>query len=262
MKKFVILFLMGLLLSSFSTVSALELKGKFAVSGLGTLALPIGDFAKEEEEGGAAKSGYGFGGNFEYFITDNISIGGSFTYRRFGVKTGDAEEGFGELLEWMFESDLPGVRATSDIDAKYEITSFGVFGKYLFTPSPQVSPYLKFGLGSGKLKTSVDKFSGHLLYQDKRIPYEGSVDLDDISKAYVDIGGGILYQLSENIVLTGEVLFSRLMTDGADQKFDMEMEGRGAGIQVWGTAEWEDKFCDADYMSAFVGLTVLFGGTK
>ncbi|MCK4427066.1 MAG: hypothetical protein KAW16_01130, partial [candidate division Zixibacteria bacterium] len=101
MKKYVLFFLMGLLLASFSTVSASDLKGKFAVSGLGTLALPIGDFAKEEEEGGAAKSGYGFGGNFEYFVTDNISIGGNFTYRRFGMKTGDAEEGLGELIEWM-----------------------------------------------------------------------------------------------------------------------------------------------------------------
>ena len=148
MKKYAILFLMGLLLPSFSTSSASGLKGKIALSGTGGLGLPLGDFADEDK--GAAKSGFGLGGNFEYFLTDNVSIGGNFTYRKHDVKT----EGLGEGLKEI-EQSYPGAMVAVDIDGDHKITSFGVFGKYLFTASPQVSPYLKFGLGMGKLISQV-----------------------------------------------------------------------------------------------------------
>jgi hypothetical protein len=64
MKKYIILFLIGLFLASFSTASALDLKGKFAVSGNGGLAIPIGDMADCEK--GAAKMGFDLYGTAEY----------------------------------------------------------------------------------------------------------------------------------------------------------------------------------------------------
>lgn len=179
------------------------------------------------------------------------------------MKTEEMAEELEKELESGLQPLFPGATATAHVDGEHKITSFGVFATYLVTTAPQVSPYLKFGLGSGKLKTSVDEFSGHLLYQDKRIPYEGSLELDDISKAYVDIGGGILYQLSENIVLTGEVLFSRLMTDGAQAENEIE-ENFSAMGQTW---EGKEKIrgeyeYNTDYVSAFAGLTFFFGGKK
>ena len=106
MKKYMILFLIGLLLPSFSTVSASGLKGKFALSGNGGLGLPMVDFADEKK--GAAKSGFGFGGNFEYFITDNVSIGGSLTYRKHDMKTEEMREELEKELESGLQPLFPG----------------------------------------------------------------------------------------------------------------------------------------------------------
>lgn len=255
MKKYVSLFLVGLVLISFSSVSALDLKGKFAVSGNGGLGLPVGDFADEDK--GAAKSGFGFGGNFEYFLTDNVSIGGNFTYRKHDVKT----EGLGEGLKEIEES-LPGAMVAVDIDGDHKITSFGAFGKYLFTASPQVSPYLKFGLGMGKLKSVLD-LSGSVFYEGEAIAWDASTDIDVDFRAYVDMGGGILYQLSESIALTGEVLYTHLMTDGANGEMDMEITVSGMGQNIEEKEKGKGEYgVDTDYISAFVGLTILLGGTR
>jgi opacity protein-like surface antigen len=255
MKKYAILFLMGLLLASFSTASASGLKGKIALSGNGGLGLPLGDFADEDK--GAAKSGFGLGGNFEYFLTDNVSIGGNFTYRKHDVKT----EGLGEGLKEI-EQSYPGAMVAVDIDGDHKITSFGAFGKYLFTASPQVSPYLKFGLGMGKLKSVLD-LSGSVFYEGEAIAWDASTDIDVDFRAYVDMGGGILYQLSESIALTGEVLYTHLMTDGANGEMDMEITVSGMGQHIEEKEKGKGEYgVDTDYISAFVGLTILLGGTR
>lgn len=262
MKKYVTLFLIGLLLPSFSTVSASGLKGKFALSGNGGLGLPMGDFADEKK--GAAESGFGFGGNFEYFITNNVSVGGNFTYRKHGMKTEEMEQELESELEWEFQQLLPGATATADINkGEHKITSFSAFGKYLFTASPQISPYLKFGLGMGKLKSCIKDISGVISYETEQITYDASTEMDLDLAAYVDIGGGILYQLSESVALTGEVLYTHLMTDGAEGDMEMEVTlsymGQTMGEKVKGKGKYG---VDTDYISAFVGLTVLFGGKK
>lgn len=203
-----------------------------------------------------------FGGNFEYFVTDNISIGGNFTYRKHDVKTEELGEEFEKELESEIEQIFPGATVTADIDGEHKITSFGVFGKYLFTASPKVSPYLKFDLGMGKLKPLLD-FSGSISYQGERITYAASTGIDVDFRAYVDIGGGILYQLSESIALTGEVLYTHLMTDGVEGDAEMELNvsymGQTMGGKEKGRGEYE---YNTDYISAFVGLTFLLGGKK
>jgi opacity protein-like surface antigen len=261
MKKYVILFLIGLILTSFSTVSALDLKGKFALTGIGNLALPMGDFGDEADyedelaEKGSAKLGFGFGGNFEYFVTDNIAIGGNFTWRKYGMKT--------ENLKEALESEVEEYGLTAEVDGHHTITSFGVFGKYVFTiASPKMAPYVKFGLGKGKVKSVID-WSAAASYEGETYKYEYSLEADVESRTYVDMGGGILYELSENIAFTGEVLYTHLMSDKADLEVDWEEKYSypGGSEQYKGKEKDELQF-NADNISAFVGLTFFFGGTK
>jgi len=170
-------------------------------------------------------------------------------------------------LESLPDEDLEGITITANADGNHKVTSFGVFGKYLFTTSSQIVPYLKFGLGIAKLKPSLD-ISGSVLYSD---PYYGDVEMDyDISaerevdsKMYVDIGGGILYELSPNIALTGEVLYTHLMTDGAGGHVDMRYTVSYMGENEREKEKFKDKLnYNVDYISVLVGLTFFFGGTK
>ena len=266
MKRYVILFLIGLVLTSFSTGSAVQLQGKLALTGNGGLGLPLGDLAGEGEFGdlkrGSAKTGFGFGGTLEFFVTDFISVGGNFTYRSFGMKTEDWDEELVAQLESELQWDLPGATATAAIDAKHQILSFGVFGKGIMPTSGPVAPYLKFGLGMGKLKSPHD-LSGSIFYEGSKFDYDGSIDRDVDVKIYGELGGGILFELSENVAVTGELLFTHLMTDGADADVDMELNVGYMGSTVGGRQEWKEELdYNADYVSAFVGLTFLFGGKK
>ena len=82
-------------------------------------------------------------------------------------------------------------------------------------------------------------------------------------RAYVDMGGGILYQLSESIALTGEVLYTHLMTDGANGEMAMEITVSGMGQNIEEKEKGKGQYgVDTDYISAFVGLTILLGGTR
>lgn len=193
MKKYLVLFLVGLLFASFSTASALDLKGKFAISGNGGLAIPLGDFADKEK--GAAKTGFDFYGTFEYFPTDNVSVGGFFAYYAFGMDTDNMEAAFEYLLE-----------VPVDIDVTQKATGFGAFAKYLFPAGEKISPYVKFGVGMGK-----PTFSGEI----KIAGLGADIDGDYDSKFSLFGGGGILYKVSPNVGLNFEALFIHLASDGA-----------------------------------------------
>jgi opacity protein-like surface antigen len=267
MKNYAILFLMGFLLASFSIASASGLKGKIALTGNGGLCLPMGDFGAEgdftDKERGSAESGFGFGGSFEVFVTDNVSIGANFTYQELGMKTDNFEEQFEALFEPAYPY-FPGLTLTAEsADGEHKITSFGVFGKYLVIASPQVSPYLKFGFGAGKLKPSND-ISGSVIYQDTLYSFDASVYRDLGFRPYVDIGGGILYQLTENIALTAEGLYSHFMTSGTDGDVFMELTLSRGGLSDTEKVKFKEEKLDynADCFSASVGLTFLFGGKK
>jgi hypothetical protein len=76
--------------------SGTGLKGRSAFSGTGNLGFPISGFADEEK--GMAKSGYGFGINLEYFLSDHFALGGSFSYLVLGSKTGRFEEEVRQMI--------------------------------------------------------------------------------------------------------------------------------------------------------------------
>lgn len=227
MKKCVILFLVGLLLTSFSTASALELKGKFAVSGDGILTIPVGDYADKEK--GAATTRFGFSGNFEYYLTDNIALGGKFSYTTFGTYTDNMEAAYKQLL---------GVPV--DINMTKKGIGYGIFGKYLFPVDEKVSPYVRFGVGMGKPTSS-----GEI----KSTVVSGDIDADFDSKFYLGGGGGILYQVSPNVGLYSQAMFIHLTSDGAKGEVTIANETSPSEL---------DFNMQALFISA--GLSYFFGG--
>lgn len=219
MKRCSLLLIVFLFSAMFSNSAALDLAGKFAFTGGGDLGIPMGDFGDEDKM--AAKTGFGFRGNVEYFITDNIAVGGVFHYGSFGTETGEFEE-YG-----------------TDVDVTQKITQFASFAEYLFPAGPNLSPYLKLGAGFGKYK-----FDGNVSAVGVSVDLEGDFD----SKLYILAGGGIIYMASPNIALRGELLFNHLTTDGA--KGDVEI----LGISMEGELD-----NNIQYLSMFVGISFFVG---
>jgi hypothetical protein len=199
MKRYVILFLIGLLLTSFSTVSALDLKGKFAVSANGGLAVPIGDLADKEK--GAAKMGLDLYGTAEYFVTQNIGVGGFFGYYSFGTDN--------DAMKKNMERDL-GIMP-DELDITQKGMTFGAFGKYLFDVHEKAAPYVKVGAGMGK-----PKFSGTAAVS--AYGFDGDIEGKYDSKVILFGGGGVLYQVSPNVGLNLEALFLQAATKDAEGK--------------------------------------------
>lgn len=239
MKRRLVLFWAGVVLISFSTGSAVELKGKFALSGLGNLGLPIGDFADEDK--GSAKTGLGFGVNLEYFASHHFALGGSFAYPTFGTKTEDLEETIRYLLYLEY-----GEWFKVDADLKQKILGFGIYGKYLFSPYSQTRPYLKFGLGFGKYS-----FSGDVNVDGANVDVTGSVD----SKLFINLGSGIQYHMSENAALVLEATYTHVFTDEAEGELELQ-----AGL--YETTEDIEMDFNAQYFGIYAGLSFFFGGKK
>lgn len=151
MKKLFALVALCLILTLFASTlaSGYGLKGKFAFTGMGHLGLPLSDFADEKK--GMARTGYGFGLNLEYFLSDHFTLGGSFSYLAFGSKTGHFEE---EVRQIIYQE----LRVWYEVDAdvKQELPTFGVFGKYLISPYSRACPYAKLGMGFGKYSLTGD----------------------------------------------------------------------------------------------------------
>jgi hypothetical protein len=199
MRKMVILILIGLLLISFSSASAVDLKGKFAVSGNGGLAIPLGDFADTEK--GAAKTGFDLYGTAEYFVTQNIGVGGFLGYWSFGTDNDAMAEVMGRDLGIM----------PDELSITQKGISFGAFGKYVFDVHEKAAPYVKVGVGMAK-----PKFSGTAAVS--AVGFDGDVEGDYDSKAIVFGGGGVLYQVSPNVGVNLEALFLNAATKDAKGK--------------------------------------------
>lgn len=241
MKKLFIFFALALvlILAISPSSSASGLKGKFAVGGMGSLGLPIGDFADEDK--GAAKSGYGFLGLIEYYCSDNFAIGGSFSYPVFGTKTEDFED----MMEYLLYAEY-GQWFNVDADLKQKIFSFAVFGKYLFLPYSQACPYLKFGVGVGKYS-----LTGDINVDAVSMDVDASFD----SKSYVNLGPGIQYKVSENAALIFEATYTHVFTDEAEGELEIK-----AGTY---TAEEEVELnFSAQYLGIYAGLCFFFGGKR
>lgn len=202
MKKLFVLFLVGMILVAFSTVSALDLKGKFAVSGNGGLAIPIGDLADCEK--GAAKMGFDLYGTAEYFVTQNIGVGGFFGYWAFGTDNDAMKEVMNRDLGLM----------PDELDITQKGITFGAFGKYLFDVHEKAAPYVKVGAGMAK-----PKFSGTAAIS--AYGFDGDIEGEYDSKLLIFGGGGVLYQVSPNVGLNLEALFFHAATKDAEGKLTL-----------------------------------------
>jgi len=117
-----------------------SVQGKFCVSLNRGLSSPMGDFAVESDEGGCfiengggAKSSNAFAGSLEYFLTNNIAVGGKIAYHPFDMKT----DNLGKEFESAFKTALEtGNIYIYDIninsDGSNKIPSYGLYFKYLF----------------------------------------------------------------------------------------------------------------------------------
>ena len=122
MKRFTAILLVACVLILCSNALAVNLAGKFALTGRLTINMPILNFADDKKTGG--QMGYGFGVNGEYFVADYIALGTRFDYNRFRVKSGDA-----------------------NYEVYFKVTSFGAFIKYVILTKSELRLYLKLDLG-------------------------------------------------------------------------------------------------------------------
>jgi len=126
MNKKILPILIAVFIFSVSLLPAQDHKSKVAISGLGGLAIPVGDFASPDPSKGKAKTGYTFGGSLEYFLKEKVSLGLNFMYNTFDDK------------------DISSI--------KNRLTNYGLVGRYILNSHPEVDYYLRFGLGLAKFK--------------------------------------------------------------------------------------------------------------
>lgn len=126
MNKKILAILIAVLIFSAGKLPAQDHKNKVALSLLGGLAIPAGNFASIDPGKGNAKTGYTFGGSLEYFLKEKISLGINFMYNSFDDK------------------DFSSI--------KNRIVSYGLAGRYILNSHPEVDYYLRFGLGLAKFK--------------------------------------------------------------------------------------------------------------
>jgi hypothetical protein len=230
MKKYVILFLIGLAFASFSSVSAVDLKGKFAVSGNGGLLIPIGDFANKEK--GAATTGFGLYPAAEYFVTNNIAVGGFLGY----FSVGTDEEAMKDIM--LKQNQIPA----DEVDITQKGLSFGAFVKYVFDVHEKVAPYAKLGAGMFK-----PKFSGTVKIS--AMGFDGDIKGDYDYKALIFGGGGVLYRVSPNVGLNFEAMLLHGMTKN----------GKGE-VTVGDMEPQDDKITfNMQGIELFAGVYIFFG---
>jgi opacity protein-like surface antigen len=246
------------------------MKGRFGIGFRGGLSFPIGGFGAEGnyatsfsdslfetgmKEKGSATMGYGFGFEVEYFVTGTIAIGGYFDYQMYGMNL-DAMK---DDIEAAIPDEVEGL--TIDMEGDHHITSFGVFGKYAFDVSPKLSPFLKLGLGMGKLSSTIDMTFDYATAD----PFESALlngERNSGMKLCFDMGGGIMYQLSGSLWITGEFRYRHLATDGVDGDVDVIVTAKaGTEERQLFHQQWKDEFdFNVDCIDGYLGLSFFFGG--
>lgn len=241
MKRSIFPFLIFCVLIICSALYAQEMKGKFAFSGVGGFGFPVNDFAGKTK--GRAQTGYGLGGNLEYFITGNLSLGANFRYQRFGMYARDLEEDFIKFVhDSIPEADTSGI----DIDGHKSVIHLGIFGKYHFFLGTDFSPYVKIGAGWAKLEGLAD-MPGYVVYPDYTITISRTADASYDGDFYIDVGGGVLHMISERVGISGEILFTHFATEGTQGTVRTE-------TQVDGEFQEEEESKTLDYNSSYINL--------
>ncbi len=208
------------------------LSGKFGISGFGGLAFPMGDLADDDiadnHESLYRTIGPQFGALFDYFFNSDFGIGLQFKYVSL------------PSTEW----DI--LASKKNQDDVMTILQFGAHGKYIFIPDGSVRPYCKFGFGM--VMVSLTDFPyilpGGLLY----IP-ETDLELD--TKFYLEFCAGVMFFVSSQVSLFGELTYDYAMLDGAEVSITNKP----------GLTEARDVDSNAYYFGIIAGLNIWFGGS-
>jgi len=192
----------------------------------------MGDFAVESDEGGCfiengggAKSSNAFAGSLEYFLTNNIAVGGKIAYHPFDMKT----DNLGKEFESAFKTALEtGNIYIYDIninsDGSNKIPSYGLYFKYLFLKNASKCPYLKFGGGTGNYKSSLDVVGLIKIFESATEYFDGASRLNVKGKFYLEGGAGCLFKLTDTLGIGSEILYSRLMTKNSKADIETTMD--------------------------------------
>lgn len=200
-------------ISLISTAGAVEPKGKFALSAKGGIAKFTGDI------GDSYKMGFGGGAGVEYFVIDNVSVGGSFQFNTFKVK----EEGFDEeidllkeaialleqqiaeetdpLVKAYLEAQLASLKQDlSDLEEEsggsVKLMPLSVQGKYYVPMKGKFAPYFMGGLGAYIFSNG-----------------------DSETKLGINLGGGGKYSINEKVGILAEGAFHIVFTEDESTKY-------------------------------------------
>jgi len=168
----------------FVNASAQGLTGRIGVGPIVGASMPI-QYLKSDEGGGMAKLGFSAGVAGEYFVNEDLSVGGRLMFDKFGV-------------------DVEG-----DGSGSWTMIEFGVFGRYQFMPGQPTRPFARAGLLMGSAKAR----------SENGVEVEGSYGMSP----GIELAGGVIHQLQPNLSLFGELGWTALATDGKD--IDVTIDG-------------------------------------
>lgn len=204
-----------------SSVVASEPRGRFAISANGGIAKITGDISDYFE--------MGFGGGFaaEYFIVDNLSLGGSYQYNSFKFKLTDEEKarkqdleeeiGYLETEIWQtpesvykeyLKQQIAALKAElKELEGSFKLKSISLQGKYYLPTEGKFAPYLLGGLGeytasngSSETKTGIHLGMGGKYFSAQRVGFiiEGAYHIvftEEESIKYFDMKAGLIFYL-------------------------------------------------------------------
>jgi hypothetical protein len=128
MKRLSILLLGFMVICIGDDIRAADLRGKFAISGMGGMCYSIGGGFSSKD---GIKNNYGFGVSVEYFFLKPISGGFALVHNSF---QGDWHRSMNPEDRCHYSSD-------------WNWTNLSIFGKFVMGPENEISPYFKGGLG-------------------------------------------------------------------------------------------------------------------
>lgn len=182
--------------------------GKIGLTPQVGLVMPI-QALQSTEGGGSAKMGFAGGATAEYFVTEDIAVGGRFVFNSFGL---DIE----------------------NVDGDWTILEMGVFAKYFLPVEMPVKPFVRGGILMGKAKAT-----------------QGDNECDYAMSPGVEIAGGMIHEVAENISVYGEIGWTAVATDGAD--VDETWNGHTSTVESQWHLQW---------VGIKAGATFFFGGKE
>ena len=215
MKKVILLTVtLFVIIGLISTVGAVEPKGRLALSAKGGIAKFTGDI------GDFYKMGFGGGIGAEYFVIDNLSVGGSFQYNTFKFKQSDeekelielAKQTIAELEQAIAEETDPVLKALlqqelallqAELTALEEATEGSlkvmpicIHGKYYIPMDGKFAPYVMGAVGVYMLSNG-----------------------DSESKLGINLGAGGKYSINEKVGILAEGAFHIIFTEDESAKY-------------------------------------------